>query len=254
MANIKNVVLISTRPEENNRQLVNEMVNKDIEVLSCPLTEITALDDYAQFDHQLGKLHAYQHLIFISTNAVKFFMQRVKLNLVALPSTLIVSAIGPTTKKLLQKNLHLAVHCPKDTYDSESLIKLNIFHDLTGQKILIVRGRGGREALKQLLEQNGASVHYAECYQRNYLHIDLTGLKKRVEKFSHRYFLITSLESAKKFKSDVNEKDLWLNNSFCLVNHESIAQELGGLFKKIVKLRSLKSDLIEKELLHSDVH
>jgi len=45
-----------------------------------------------------------------------------------------------------------------------------------------------------------------------------------------------------------------LNNSFCLVNHESIAQELGGLFKKIVKLRSLKSDLIEKELLHSDVH
>ena len=34
----------------------------------------------------------------------------------------------------------------------------------------------------------------------------------------------------------------------------SLSKFIQDNFKKIVKLRSLKSDLIEKELLHSDVH
>jgi uroporphyrinogen-III synthase len=39
-------------------------------------------------------------------------------------------------------------------------------NDVEGRNILIFRGRGGRELLKQALEARGAHVSYVECYRR----------------------------------------------------------------------------------------
>jgi uroporphyrinogen-III synthase len=37
---------------------------------------------------------------------------------------------------------------------------------IAGQKILIIRGEGGRETLKQQLQERGAEVQYLELYRR----------------------------------------------------------------------------------------
>ena len=160
----KKIVLISTRPHKTNVQLSNELKNSDIKLLNYPLTEIYPLDNYQIFDAIFENLKTYQHIIFISTNAVHFFLERLKKLSQGIPKNTTISSIGPTTKILLEKHLSLDVHCPVETFDSENLLKEEIFSNVKDQKILIIRGMGGRETLKNNLEKRGAIVNYGECY------------------------------------------------------------------------------------------
>ena len=85
----KNVALISTRPYEKNIILLKELVDTNISLLNYPLTEIKPLKNYAKFDSILSNLKKYQHIIFISTNAVHFFVERFKSLKIKLPEHII---------------------------------------------------------------------------------------------------------------------------------------------------------------------
>ena len=93
--------------------------------------------------------------------------------------------------------------------------------------ILIIRGKGGRETLKEGFESKKANVIYGECYNREYLSINLTKIKKTVQNFDQVYLLITSLESARKFMNhNINQNLDWLNSINFIVNHQVIKNEL----------------------------
>ena len=168
----KKIALISSRPQGTNVQLSDDLKNSEIKLLSFPLTEIHPLNNYQIFDGVIENIKTYQHIIFISTNAVHFFLERVKKLSLQIPKNLIFSSIGPTTKLLLQKYLSVDVHSPIKIFDSEHLLKEKIYNNVEGQKILIIRGEGGRETLKNALEEKGAIVNYGECYVRKYVDID----------------------------------------------------------------------------------
>jgi len=55
---------------------------------------------------------------------------------------------------------------PEEGTDSESLLALPQLADMAGQRVLIVRGSGGRELLFDALTARGAQVQYAEVYAR----------------------------------------------------------------------------------------
>ncbi len=69
----KQIALVSTRPNSSISQLINELKDTNISVLNYPLTKIKPLKNYETFDFYLKNLNKYQHIIFISTNAVNFF-------------------------------------------------------------------------------------------------------------------------------------------------------------------------------------
>ena len=169
----KNIALISTRPYEKNIVLLKRLKNTNISLLNHPLTEIKPLKDYAKFDSILSNLKNYQHIIFISTNAVDFFVERFKSLSIELSDHIIFSSIGPITQEALENQFNINVHCPEEIYDSKHLIKNKIFNNLQDKKVLIIRGVGGREVLKDMLEEKGAEVNYGECYVRNYLPIKI---------------------------------------------------------------------------------
>ena len=195
----KKIALISTRPQKTNVQLSDELKNSEIKLLSFPLTEIHPLNNYQIFDGVIENIKTYQHIIFISTNAVHFFVERVKKLSLQIPKNLIFSSIGPTTKLLLQKKLSVDVHSPIKTFDSEHLLKEKIYNNVEGQKILIIRGEGGRETLKNALEEKGGIVNYGECYVRKYVDIDLNQLKNDLVNYHHQFILFSSTNSAKHF-------------------------------------------------------
>ncbi|MDC0182872.1 uroporphyrinogen-III synthase [Nitrosomonadales bacterium] len=217
----KNIALISTRPYEKNIDLFKKLKNKNILLLNHPLTEIKPLQNYAKFDLILSNLNNYQHIIFISTNAVNFFATRLKILQIKLPTNIIYSSIGPKTKEVLKNNFNINVYCPNEDYDSEHLIKNKIFNKLQGKKILIVRGTNGRETLKHMLEEKGAKVDYGECYIRNYLTIEQEKLNQELKNCTAIFILISSYGSAWQLNQSPGQ---WIGDykTKFIINHKKI--------------------------------
>ena len=243
----KKIALISSRPQETNVQLSDDLKKSEIKLLSFPLTEIHPLNNYQIFDGRIKNIKTYQHIIFISTNAVHFFLERVKKLSLQIPKNLIFSSIGPTTKLLLQKKLSVDVHSPIKTFDSEHLLKEKIYNNVEGQKILIIRGEGGRETLKNALEEKGATVTYGECYVRKYVDIDLNQLKNDLVNYHHQFFLFSSTNSAKHFIHQLSKVDSsWLQNIKIIVNHKKIEGLLSKIFKDIFVCNNIDTQNIRK--------
>ncbi len=102
-------------------------------------------------------------LIFVSRNAVEqAFEQCPRLDRRAAR----IAAIGRATRAALsQRNITVA-EMPADGFDSESLLRLAAFRDIAGQRVSIVKGRGGRALLADTLRRRGARVASIEVYQR----------------------------------------------------------------------------------------
>ena len=243
----KNVALISTRPYEKNIILLKELEGTNISLLNYPLTEIKPSKDYAKFDSLLNNLKNYQHIIFISTNAVHFFVERFKSLEIKLPDHIIFSSIGPTTQEALENEFNINVYCPEKKYDSKHLIKNKIFNNLQDKKVLIIRGKGGREVLKDMLEEKGAEVHYGECYIRNYLPINLNKLQNEAKNYNSIFLIISSYESAKHFLTqNSTHSSHWLQSVNIIVNHPRIKDTLSLISNNIV----VTNDLSKNSLIH----
>ena len=100
-------------------------------------------------------------------------------------------------------------------------------HLSVSQKILIIRGIGGRETLRKGLEKKGGLITYGECYTRKYLQIDLEEVRKSTYEFNRIFMLITSYESAKKFmQHNITDHLGWLKSIHVIVNHIRLKNEL----------------------------
>ncbi|MGH6629027.1 MAG: uroporphyrinogen-III synthase, partial [Burkholderiales bacterium] len=104
-------------------------------------------------------------VIFVSPNAARAGMQAIA-TAGGLPASVKVAAVGPGTAGELKKNGVHEIIMPREGYDSESLAACPELREVSGKRILIVRGVGGRDELAGVLRARGAEVSFAECYRR----------------------------------------------------------------------------------------
>jgi uroporphyrinogen-III synthase len=76
------------------------------------------------------------------------------------------AAVGAGTRQALEARGIAPVIAPQGEADSEALLALPELRQVAGQRVLIVRGQGGRALLGEALAARGAWVDYAECYRR----------------------------------------------------------------------------------------
>lgn len=134
-----------------------------------PLLEITPVDEgdsgYALLKSRILDLDLYHKIIFVSANAVRTGMELIDQYWPQLPVGIEWLAIGQQTCAQLS-HYGISASQPEQGYDSEALLQLPALQSLQDQRILIMRGSGGRELLAQQLTQRGARVDYADLYQR----------------------------------------------------------------------------------------
>lgn len=190
-----------------------------------PLLAITPLHDYSTFEQTITQLPQYDQIIFISSNAVQNAMPRILRQFPLLPHTLQFCAIGPVTAQELQAFGVKQVLTPVDRFDSESLLALPQMQTVAGKKILIVRGIGGRDLLANTLTQRGASVQFAECYQRVNPQTNADFLRQLWHNKQLHSLVITSSEAMRSLLQLVDtQHDLWLKQIRLCVNHARVAQ------------------------------
>jgi uroporphyrinogen-III synthase len=77
-----------------------------------------------------------------------------------------VAAVGASTAAALRASGVSQVLAPSAGGDSEALLALAPMAQMSGQRVLVFRGVGGRELLADTLRARGAQVEYVECYRR----------------------------------------------------------------------------------------
>jgi len=76
----------------------------------------------------------------------------------------LVLAIGEQTRLALA-SAGISALSPEDER-SEGLLKMSVLQSVSGQRILLVAGEGGRGVLESALAERGAAVSVYHCYQR----------------------------------------------------------------------------------------
>jgi uroporphyrinogen-III synthase len=115
---------------------------------------------------RLARAHAmlddYDIAIFVSANAVEFGARSAG----SWPAKLVTFAPGPGTAEALAAVGIANARVPTKSWDSEGLLELPELRDVTGKRIVIFRGEGGREFLGNSLRARGGSVEHVTCYRR----------------------------------------------------------------------------------------
>ena len=148
-------MVLLTRPLKQSKNLQSLLNEASLEYVLFPAFEINKIDTVVPNE-------TYDVIIFISVNAViyseEYFSQ-------LFVEPLKVFAVGPTTaKKLTDKGVKVDAY-PLENASSQELLAMPECGKLSDKKVLIVRGKGGSETLKNSLKVMN-QVDYFEVYRR----------------------------------------------------------------------------------------
>jgi len=164
-----------TRPRDQAVRLARRIEEAGGIPLLFPLLEIAPVADQAALQEQISRLAQFDLAIFISPNAVQYGMAAIRSE-GALPPSLRIAAVGQGSAKALRDLGIAEIIAPLENFDSEGLLALPELKNVSGRRVLIFRGDGGRELLGDTLRARGATVEYAACYRRSRPQQDVAAL------------------------------------------------------------------------------
>ncbi|MEO8740026.1 MAG: uroporphyrinogen-III synthase [Casimicrobiaceae bacterium] len=154
--------ILITRPARQAAGFAQQIAAIGGMPLVFPAIVILPPGDRRALDVAQHRLASYDFAVFVSANAVEYGVGDRQ----AWPGQLRVFAPGPGTAAALAAAGILDVRVPATTMDSEGLLALPELAAVSGKRVLILRGSGGRQLLGSTLTARGASVDYVECYTR----------------------------------------------------------------------------------------
>lgn len=181
MHNLSGKTIVITRPTHQSKELAELIAASNGNPILFPVLQIADPVDTGPLLKLIARLSEFNIAIFISSNAVRAAMKFIHASS-SIPATTRLAVVGNATAKSLALFGRPADIFPQNKYNSEALLAAEEMNNVSGKKIIIFRGDGGRELLANTLRERGASVEYAECYRRTQPDNDLTLLLPSLKK------------------------------------------------------------------------
>ncbi len=230
MLPLSGVSVLVTRPVHQAAQLVGAIGKAGGRAVSFPVIGIGEVEDDSKLRSLLSRLSGFDIAIFVSANAVEKAMERIA----SLPPSMRVFAVGRATLSALQACGVNGI--APERQDSEGL--LDLLADVSGSRIVIFRGEGGREKLAEELKSRGAAVEYAECYRRM--------IPEQAQKIASQDFQAVTATSGESVKNLLEMTGNWILKKPIFVPHERIgemAKKTG--FERVFVTRAGDDGLVE---------
>lgn len=242
MTNLQNLHILVTRPEPQGEELCRLINAHGGEAISFPTIAFVPKD----FHHTLPLLGEQDWLIFISPQAVYSSIPQIRKAWPQLPETVKFAAVGAGTARVLQQaGYNVSIH-PEADWSSVGVLALSEFRSVSGKKIAIVRGVGGREILDKTLAERGADILPVITYERVLPDVDVTECVELLEKGIINIIVCTSYDGVKNLKILLGEKGWpYLQEIPVIVMSErikSLAHDLG--FRRIWVTRNASQEAI----------
>ncbi len=152
---LTDVTVLVTRPAAQCAVLCEEIVRHGGNAIPFPAVEIEPLAAQAAASVD------YDLIVFVSVNAVEHGARQVSKG-----AGTRIAAIGRATAAALAAAELAADIVPEAGFTSEALLAHPQLQLTGGARVLIVRGEGGRELLKETFTAHGMSVETREVYRR----------------------------------------------------------------------------------------
>ena len=154
---LRGVGVLVTRPRAQAAELIDAVRRNGGTAIAFPVMEIRPRSD-AAIAVDVAALPKPDIAVYVSRNAVRFGL--------AYSAGARVGATGPSTAAAIRDEGATVDIEPETGYDSESLLRQPELLDVSGKRVLIVRGTNGRELLADTLRERGAVVNYLSVYER----------------------------------------------------------------------------------------
>lgn len=163
--------MMLVRPE--NRLLADRLICEENQwnALDCPILRLQKLPD-AMAD-LTAKIMWAKVVFWVSPSAVEIAEIDLSQNNL-LDLNLIHVAVGKSTAQALKKSGANTILCSESGNDSEAVLRLPIWQEIpiSKRKLLIIRGKNGRDLLANHLKEWGWQIECAEIYVREKQEID----------------------------------------------------------------------------------
>jgi uroporphyrinogen-III synthase len=157
--------VVITRPQPAAGTLAAALEREGARAFVFPALAIAAAEASPRTEEALARLPECTLAIFISANAVEHGLAAARRR-GPWPPQARVAAVGDATAFALRNSGFDTVISPRERHDSEALLALPEMRSVKGENVIVFRGEGGREHLREVLEARGARVDYVECYRR----------------------------------------------------------------------------------------
>jgi uroporphyrinogen-III synthase len=161
MKRLTGIGVLVTRPDHQAGHLCQLIEAEGGAAVRYPALAIRPRPDRAAVRAAVGPTDRYDLVVFVSVNAVRFGA-----DILDQRRDAPIAAIGQATAAALNAAGYRVSLMPAEGADSESLLALPSLAHMNGQRVLIVRGCGGRDLLREAMTARGAQVQYAEVYTR----------------------------------------------------------------------------------------
>ncbi len=222
-APLEGVGVVITRPRAAAEAQAALLARAGAHPFVFPALDIEPLEASPALDEAMARLPACALAIFVSANAVEHGLEAARRR-GPWPAATRVAAIGEATAAALRNSGFAAVISPREGHDSEALLAQDELKAVGGRNILIFRGRGGREFLRETLESRGAHVTYAECYRRVRPAGDPAALLHAWDRGEIHAVSVLSAETLENFVAMIGpEGETHLESTALVVPHAAIA-------------------------------
>ncbi|ROV58691.1 uroporphyrinogen-III synthase [Vibrio ponticus] len=157
--------VLVTRPGKQGLALCRQLEELGVKAIHHPLITIQAGEQLSSLKQQLPLADI---IIAVSQHTVEFTHQALTNANLSWPKSATYLAVGQKSAHFLSKAANQKVHYP-EVSDSENLLNLPLLQQVSGKRIVILRGNGGRELIYETLRERGAIVEYCEVYKRENL-------------------------------------------------------------------------------------
>jgi uroporphyrinogen-III synthase len=158
--------VLVTRPAGQAQGLCEQLEQAGFAAIHVPGIAISDPVDDRALVTLIPVLEQYQLAVFVSSNAVRHGLERL-LQQRSWPARTAIATVGSSTTAAVEALGLKVSHVPEQEFSSEGLLALPALRNMTGQRVVILRGNGGRDTLHETLTARGAQVEYVEVYRRS---------------------------------------------------------------------------------------
>jgi len=210
------------RPEPSASELAKVLQSVGAECEVLPTLLIKPLELNAQARQKVIDIDQYDHVIVVSQHAATLGLSVIDEYWPQFPINQSWFAIGRKTSNVL-KPANLELIEPNKDLSSEALLKISELKDVKNKKILILKGKEGRNKLELELSARGATVDTIELYERICPIYSSAELEASLVMFNPNYIVALSGETLLNLIKLSQSANIDLHNKALILSSERVA-------------------------------